>query len=360
MRRPLPYSVLAAMNGGQGMDAEITPLLKKPRAALFSPGHRMRMNIVPMFLNIFIPWGIFVYCFGLSSFYLMYAAPLIAWICISVIFIFWIFFVIVAFCARRYDPDPTWFTFFSILALICVIWGIVSGLANLHKYEAPYFTLLEMSVATGVNGTGVNPSVISGEDVMDAGLITFQAGSSFDATKAWHFMKGTLYCVAPILGPGVSVPMRQTYDFWAIGKDCCSITASDFRCGSWGSTQAHTGLREINEADLEFYRLAVKQAESLYDIMAPHPIFLKWTEGGSSSLSSLSSRGFFGSGGLAAHQDALPPEVKALHIKGFSNFIVFSGSNLLFCIFAVTLASARFAFLGRSRSPYDEVLGEAP
>jgi hypothetical protein len=24
--------------------------------------------------------------------------------------------------------------------------------------------------------------------VMDAGLITFQAGSSFDATKAWHFM----------------------------------------------------------------------------------------------------------------------------------------------------------------------------
>ncbi|CAL1155257.1 unnamed protein product [Cladocopium goreaui] len=177
-------------NGGQGMDAEITPLLKAHEG------------------------------------------------CISVIFIFWIFFVIVAFCARRYDPDPTWFTFFSILALICVIWGIVSGLANLHKYEAPYFTLLEMSVATGVNGTGVNPSVISGEDVMDAGLITFQAGSSFDATKAWHFMKGTLYCVAPILGPGVSVPMRQTYDFWAIGKDCCSITASDFRCGSWGSTQA--------------------------------------------------------------------------------------------------------------------------
>ena len=24
--------------------------------------------------------------------------------------------------------------------------------------------------------------------------------------------------VAPILGPGVSVPMRQTYDFWVIGS----------------------------------------------------------------------------------------------------------------------------------------------
>jgi len=347
------------MYGEQGMDAEITPLLKKP-PALFSPGHRMRMNIVPMFLNIFIPWGIYVYCFGLSSFYLMYAAPLVAWLCISVVFILWTVFVVVAFCARRYDPDPTWFTFFSILALICVIWGIAAGLFNLHKYEAPYYTLLEMSVATGVNGTGVNPSVISGEDVMDAGLITFQAGSSFDGAKTWHFMKGTLYCVAPILGPGVSVPLRQTYDFWAVGKDCCSITASDFRCGSWGSTQAHTGLREIDEADLKFYRLAVKQAESLYDVMAPHPIFLKWTQSSTTVLPGAGKASAFGSsGGLGSHQEALPQEVKALHLQGFSNFVVFSGSNLIFCIFAVTLASARFAFLGRSRSPYDEVLSQA-
>ncbi|CAK9009326.1 unnamed protein product [Durusdinium trenchii] len=113
--------------------------------------------------------------------------------------------------------------------------------------------------------------------------------------------------------------------------------------------QALVGFSRIAriQLDARFYRLAVKQAESLYDIMAPHPIFLKWVGG---------AAGGPGIGGAwDPHQ-----EVKALHVQGFQNFLVFSGSNLIFCIFAVTLASARFAFLGRSRSPYDEVLGEAP
>eukprot|EP00913_Durusdinium_trenchii_P010184 g9549.t1 len=70
-------------------------------------------------------------------------------------------------------------------------------------------------------------------------------------------------------------------------------------------------------------------------------------------------RGAAGGPGIGGAWDP-HQEVKALHVQGFQNFLVFSGSNLIFCIFAVTLASARFAFLGRSRSPYDEVLGEAP
>ncbi|CAJ1383584.1 unnamed protein product [Effrenium voratum] len=215
--------------------AEITPLLKKP-PALFSPGHRMRMNIMPIFLNIFIPWAIFVYCFSLASFYLMYSKPVVAWVCISAVFAVWLLFVLVAFCARKYNPDPTWFTFFTILAAICAAWGIIAGLSNLENYEKPYYTLKEMRDTAGENSTGVNPTTVSGEDVMDAGIITFAAGSVFDASKTWHFMKGTLYCVAPIVGPNAAVPLRQTYDFWAVGKDCCSISASDFRCGSWGST----------------------------------------------------------------------------------------------------------------------------
>lgn len=34
--------------------------LNKPKN-VFSPGHRIRMNIVPMFLMVFIPWGIFIF-----------------------------------------------------------------------------------------------------------------------------------------------------------------------------------------------------------------------------------------------------------------------------------------------------------
>ena len=32
--------------------------------------------------------------------------------------------------------------------------------------------------------------------------------------------------VAPIIGPGVSTPLRQTYDFWAIGRPMLQSTAA--------------------------------------------------------------------------------------------------------------------------------------
>eukprot|EP00440_Ansanella_granifera_P032714 gb/GFBE01035491.1/.p1 GENE.gb/GFBE01035491.1/~~gb/GFBE01035491.1/.p1 ORF type:complete len:350 (+),score=76.16 gb/GFBE01035491.1/:1-1050(+) len=333
------------MFGGRSMNTRDTDPLLKKKPALFSPNHRLRMNILPMFLNIFLPWGVFVYCFAMSSFYMMYSKPAVAWAAISIAFALWAFFALVAFCARRYSPDPTWFTFFSILYLICAIWGVLSGLDNLNRYERPYYTILEMREVVGVN-----PSTMSGEDVMDAGVIGFQEGTSFDADKTWHFKKGTTYCVAPIIGPGVTTPLRQTYDFWAIGTDCCSVGASDFRCGSWGSASAHAGLREVDESNLKFYRLAVQQAESMYDIMAPHPIFLEWTTDASATSGALSSTG-----------KITNTKVNSWHDMGFKNFLFFSATNLIFDIFCVLLASARFAWLGRSNSAYDmQILDDVP
>lgn len=289
------------------------------------------MNILPMFLNIFIPWSVYIYCFSLSSFYLMYAHPFVAWSCISLIFVLWLAFVLIAYCARKYDPDPTWFTFFSVLMFTCAIWGILAGLDNLKTNEAPYYTVKEMT-----HKKAINPSYTSGEDVMDAGVIEFEVGTSFDPGKTWHFKDGELYCAAPIISSQNQVPLRQTYDFWAVGKNCCAPGASDFRCGSWGSSTAHYGLRTVDEGDLNYYRLAVQQAEALYGIMAPHPIFLKWSEDPAR-------------------------EVLSWHAQGFKNFLVFGATNLVFCIFCVAMASARFAFLGRTRSAYDTtVLNQVP
>lgn len=75
-------------------------------------------------------------------------------------------------------------------------------MGNLHQYEAPYYTLQEMSDSRGLNNTGVNPAMVSGEDVralgpcvesstevMDAGIITFTGGSMFDARRTWHFKR---------------------------------------------------------------------------------------------------------------------------------------------------------------------------
>jgi len=307
------------------------PLLQKPKATLFAPGHRMRMNVLPMFLNIFIPWAIFIYCFSICGLYLMYSQPIMAWLCVSLIFGVWLIFALLAFCARRYDPDPTWFTFLSILAGICALWGILAGLENLATYESAYYTITEMK-----DTKDINPITTKGENVMDAGIMNFVPSTAFNTNMTWHFKKGTMYCVAPLTSATGTVPLSQTYDFWAVGQDCCSVASSDFRCGSWGLVSAHMGLRIVDQELEKYYRLAVQQAEALYDINAPRPIFLKWTA------------------------DPLG-EVQSLKAQSFKNFMVNSASNLIFCIFAVTMASARFAFLGRTQSAYyTEVLNEAP
>jgi len=302
-----------------------------------------------MFLNIIVPWGIFMYCYGLCSFHLMYSKPLLAWTAISLVFVLWLVCVLLAYCARKYHPDPTWFTFFSALVLICTIWGIFGGLHNLNTFERPYYTLGEMTTKSGVD-----PSTMSGEDAMDAGIVNFLPGSVLDARKTWHFKKEALYCVAPIVGPSGQPPLQQTYDFWAVGKDCCTVGASDFRCGSWGSTTAHTGLRELNDKDLIYYQLAIKQAESLYAIRAPHPIFLEWVEDNGASSSG-------GATDNNANTATGIPKVDSWHAQSFKNYAVSAVTNLIFDIFCVALASARFAWLGRSMSSYDvQIPGEAP
>ncbi|CAE7540832.1 cpr-c2 [Symbiodinium natans] len=105
--------------------------------------------------------------------------------------------------------------------------------------------------------------------------------------------------------------------------------------------QPLTGTKssEHMQQDLEVMSLPLTDGEmrTIGDMFAPgvpHPIFLKWS------------------------QDPRA-EVSTLHSTAFRNFLVFAASNLLFDIMAVALASARYAFLGRSRG-YGEILNEAP
>jgi hypothetical protein len=317
------------MNRQQGADfqfnpaSEESPIMKGSRkkpASLFAPGLRMRMNVVPIFLNIFIPWGIFVYCYGLTSSYIMYMSPVLAWMGVLVVAVLWLASVYSAYYARRYNPDPTWFTVTSLLVLIMAIWGVIGGLGNFANFESPYYNIQDMRTATGID-----PSLISSEDVMDAGIIHFTPGTQLADQKTWHFHLESTYCVAPIISNTSIVPLRQTYDFWAVGKDCCSLQASDFRCGSWASIQAHKGLRTLNVDDLTYYHLAVQQAEALYGIMAPHPIFFDWSV------------------------DPVA-ETNSWHQQSFKNYAVMAFTAFVTCAFIVTMATCSFAWLGRSNS----------
>lgn len=96
-----------------------------------------------------------------------------------------------------------------------------------------------------------------GQNLMDAGTVYFAEGSSIDVGKGWHFMSDQAwhgvhnYCVAPIVKGGA--PMTGTYDFWAIGKDCCASSSSDFRCGEFDNGMARSGLRLLDDISRPFY-----------------------------------------------------------------------------------------------------------
>mmetsp|Transcript_97682 Transcript_97682/g.273339 ORF Transcript_97682/g.273339 Transcript_97682/m.273339 type:complete len:339 (-) Transcript_97682:115-1131(-) len=313
--------------------SEMDPLLKDlgKRRSIFVPGQRMRMNVVPMFLNVFLPWGVFVFCCGITSFWIMYAHVGIAWGLVGSVFAIWFFLCGTALWARRYEPDPTWFTYTAIMVGIMAILGTIAGRGNFKDFSERYYQVADLKVVHGIDA-----SFTPGTNVMDAGIFRFAAGNKLDGMKSWHFKFRDLYCVAPIITNGTA-PTSQRYDFWAVGKECCSVAASDFRCGAWGDKLASGGIRLTDAGsggDLKYYRLAVQQAESLYNIMAPNPIFLTW-----SSNPRL--------------------EVESWRQQVFKNFLVMVVFALVFSFFCMTLATCGYAFLGRSKSAYGmDILSE--
>merc|ERR1719181_159908 len=168
-----------------------------------------------------------------------------------------------------------------------------------------------------------------GVNLLDAGRVYFSSTATLLQDKSWHFKDGTLYCVAPI---GSSTGMaKDTYDFWAVGKDCCSEVAADFRCGEFQNGAARAGLRVLDSATLPFYRLAVNQATAEFGVHSTTPIFFEWT------------------------QDPLN-DIQHLLEAGYAIFQLATFAALVVIMLAVTLLSIKFSLIGRKPEAKEDAM----
>lgn len=174
------------------------------------------------------------------------------------------------------DQEPSWMFF-------CFATGVLAWCSAVGFGEYNYYhNMLAVYDITNLNTYPlVNPAQSSGRQLMDAGRVIFTEGTKLDLTKAIGFKSSNVYCVAPVSISGSSAsPTSElaTYDFWAVGINCCNGLASDYHCGEYHNPHVHAGVRFLRNDQYPMFKLAVQQAEAAFGIKAAHPIFLRWTQ----------------------------------------------------------------------------------
>lgn len=248
---------------------------------------RVRMNLMAIFVSLFFPWVLFNGLFADVSFRLHYKQPSECWAIVW--FAVLVVFGIGASAAmnvrqmldRSMRYQPMWYIFLFLTSLVALVLGPYFGNKNFWNWMQPYYVL------QGLNDySGVDPSRMRGQQMMDAGRMQFVKNATLDLRRAYAFQNMDTYCVAPISmfsdAMGSPLPLNS-YDFWAVGINCCAGNAKevvDFKCGAVSSDNSkfHEGLRIVDDEKRPFYRLAVQQAEAAYALKAIHPLFVEWTD----------------------------------------------------------------------------------
>jgi len=278
------------------------------------------MNIVAIALNIFLPWALFSLIYAVTSFSLHYQHPWLVHFILGFGAVLVLIATALAFRAWKKkkegfsDREPTWFMFAAFTLAVALALAVVFGDINYWYNMQPFYDIENLNTYPSVD-----PSKDKGQQLMDAGRVYFNDGSKLDTSKSMAFKNLDLYCVAPIVRGDAQL---TSYDFWAVGVNCCSGTQSDFRCGEHNNPHARSGLRLMKDDQRPFYRLAVQQAESAYQIKAEHPLFFVWM------------------------QDPIA-EVNSYRDDGFKYYLLGIFTHLAFSIFIVVCAVVAFTKIGR-------------
>lgn len=271
------------LHGANADGLHFGPKKRMPPASVFGPSPR-RFNLITIGFNIFVPWLLFTALYAVMSFSMHYRAPSVAWLLVSSSFGVVIIAGLLAFRAKRNCRDPLWYGYFATACLVAIVVATIAGNANYTYNMRPFYQIETMNMYPAVN-----PAHEKGSQLMDAGRIHFAEGTGIDMRRAMGFRNFDLFCVAPIV---IGNEKMASYDFWAVGTNCCSGVSSDFRCGGYNNPKARSGLRLMSDQDRPFYRLAVQQAEAAYNIKSTHPIFFYWMEDPLDEINKYQETGF--------------------------------------------------------------------
>jgi len=229
-----------------------------------------RLKLTTIVFNIFVPWALFAVMYAIISFKAHYHYPELCVALVVLSFIPAIGTAALTVNAWRQGHDPHWYAFGAVSLCLAVGTAALFGEMNYLNNMMPYYEIEHLNTYPSVD-----PAMVKGTQMMDAGQVFFTENTGLDTKRSMGFKNGDLYCVVPIVSGDKKM---ASYDFWAIGKNCCSSVSSDFRCGDWNNPQANAGLRMLHGSERASYRLAVQQAEAAYDIKATHPIFFHWVQ----------------------------------------------------------------------------------
>jgi hypothetical protein len=248
-----------------------------------------RMNLPAIIANIFLPCLLFTVVFAIMSFSIHYkhqkVGTFVAFLgTVLVCFAFYLAYKTQQKKNHGLNVDPSWYYFSGVALLLALILGMIVGDLNFWYHMQPVYDIENLNVYPSVN-----PAKERGGQLMDGGRMFFTDGTRLDFAKSMSFRNYDQYCVVPIVH---GTEKLSSYDFWAVGLNCCKGLATEFRCGEFNNPKARSGLRLMRDTQRPFFRLAVQQAEAAYGISAQHPLFFYWMEDPTAEVKSYRDDGY--------------------------------------------------------------------